>query len=70
MDELPAKKLRPIATRVRVLAQAKIVEAFRAQIGGYGPGPSEADLQSFARAVRFERICVERLSAPIYISED
>ena len=63
------------ATQARELAQNRIVLAFRSQLEGAGPGPSDADVQSFARLALVERalrkelrgvaelIGVERLSA-------
>jgi len=63
------------ATQARELAQNRIVRAFRSQLEGAGPGPSDADVQSFARLALVERalrkqlrsvaelIGVERLSA-------
>ena len=43
------------ATRARELAQNRIVSAFRSQLEGAGPGPSDADVQSFARLALVER---------------
>lgn len=43
------------ATRARELAQERIVLAFRSQLEGVGPGPSDADLQCFARLALVEK---------------
>ncbi len=43
------------ATRARELAQDRIVLAFRAQLEGAGPGPSDADVQCFARLALVEK---------------
>jgi len=43
------------ALAARQLAHDRIVLAFREQLCGNGPGPSEGDLQAFARHVLVEQ---------------
>ncbi|MDM0107579.1 hypothetical protein QTH97_21705 [Variovorax sp. J22R24] len=43
------------ASRAREMAHERIVLAFRNQLQRQGPGPSDADLQSFARLALVER---------------
>lgn len=43
------------ASQARELAQDRIVLAFRSQLEGAGPGPSDADVQCFARLALVER---------------
>lgn len=40
-----------VATTLREAAQASIVRSFRAYVDGDGPGPSDENLQTFARLV-------------------
>lgn len=55
-EELTAlEAARATATRARELAQDRIVRAFRSQLEGAGPGPSDADVQSFARFALVEK---------------
>lgn len=42
------------ATQMRLLAQDRIVHAFRKQLQGQGPGPTDDDLQCFARMALVE----------------
>ncbi|WP_157731201.1 hypothetical protein [Variovorax sp. HW608] len=49
------------ATRARELAQNRIVSAFRSQLEGAGPGPSDAQVQSFARLALVERALQKEL---------
>jgi hypothetical protein len=51
------------ATHVRELAQARIVEAFREFLCGAGQGPTESDLQSFARLALVERALEKHLGS-------
>jgi hypothetical protein len=46
------------ASRLRELAHHRIVDAFRAQLQQAGPGPSDDDLQSFARLAWLEHALV------------
>ncbi|GAA4357714.1 hypothetical protein GCM10023165_51970 [Variovorax defluvii] len=48
------------AVRVRKAVQARIVEAFRRQLEGAGPGPSDEDLLMFARLAVAEQRLVPR----------
>jgi hypothetical protein len=43
-----------MASRLRELAHQRIVDSFRAQLRNGGPGPSDEDLQSFARLAWLE----------------
>jgi hypothetical protein len=56
------------ASHMRELAQDRIVRAFRSQIDGQGAGPSDEDLQSFARLALVEdalrRSCLVRPPKP------
>lgn len=55
-EELTAlEAVRATATRSRELAQDRIVRAFRSQLEGAGSGPSDAEVQSFARFVLVEK---------------
>lgn len=47
------------AMRVRKIVQARIVVAFRRQIAGCGPGPTDEELRMFARLA----VAEQRLSA-------
>lgn len=51
------------ATHMRELAQQRIVVAFRAEVQGMGPGPTDADLQSFARLTLVEESLHKHLGA-------
>jgi hypothetical protein len=51
------------ATDTRGLAHHRIVTEFRKQLQGEGPGPTDADLQSFARLVLVETALLEELGA-------
>lgn len=53
------------ATDTRHLAQERIVVAFRQQLQGEGPGPTDADLQSFARLVLVENALLKELGAAV-----
>ena len=48
------------AMRVRKAVQARIVEAFRRQLVGAGPGPSDEDLLMFARLAITEQRLMRR----------
>ena len=54
-DELVAQ-----ASAARRLAHDRIVFAYREQLCGKGPGPTEGDLQAFARHVLVEQAHVRR----------
>ncbi|MGO4392567.1 hypothetical protein AB4Z46_14565 [Variovorax sp. M-6] len=56
------------ATDTRHLAQERIVAAFRQQLQGEGPGPSDADLQSFARLVLVENALLKELGAAVVLA--
>ena len=49
------------ASGTRALAHERIVCEFRKQLQGEGPGPTEADLQCFARLVLVETALLEEL---------
>jgi hypothetical protein len=48
------------AMRVRKAVQARIVHAFRRQLEGAGPGPSDEDLLMFARLAIAEQRLMRR----------
>lgn len=56
------------ATDTRHLAQERIVAAFRQQLQGEGPGPTDADLQSFARLVLVENALLKELGAAVVLA--
>ncbi|VTU34778.1 hypothetical protein [Variovorax sp. PBL-E5] len=43
------------ATRMREMAQQRIVDTFRRQLDDEGPGPTDDELQSFARLALVEQ---------------
>ena len=49
------------ATRARERAHDRIVIAFRSQLEGAGPGPSDADVQCFARLALVEKALQKEL---------
>ncbi|MBO9514689.1 MAG: hypothetical protein J7549_11280 [Variovorax sp.] len=67
MDASTAEELNTLeaaaatASRARKIAHDKLVRAFRAQLEGVGPGPSEAQLRSFARLAMAERALQKEL---------
>ena len=68
-DEVQAVEAAAVtATRAREIAQERIVVAFRRQLREEGPGPSEAELHSFARlalveeALRKELVCAQAIA--------
>ncbi|SEB12618.1 hypothetical protein [Variovorax sp. YR216] len=61
-EELTAlEAARTTATQARELAQDRIVRAFRSQLEGTGPGPSDADVQCFARLALVEKALQKEL---------
>ena len=61
--ELQAQEVRTAwlaVMRVRKAVQARIVEAFRRQLEGRGPGPSDGDLLLFARLAVSEQRLMHR----------
>lgn len=57
------------STQVREMAQERIVNAFRQFLDGTGTGPTDADLQSFARLALVERALQSHLDRVIASSE-
>jgi len=53
------------ATRARECAQDRIVLAFRSQLEGVGPGPSDADVQCFARLALVEKALQKQLCSVV-----
>ncbi|MDM0014170.1 hypothetical protein QTH87_17160 [Variovorax sp. J22P168] len=56
------------ASGTRLLAHERIVGAFREQLQGAGPGPSEAELESFARLVVVERALMKELGTAVVMA--
>jgi hypothetical protein len=63
LPDTPAQQKRNAwmaAMRVRKAVQARIVHAFRRQLEGAGPGPSDEDLLMFARLAIAEQRLMRR----------
>ena len=48
-DVASGEALATVATRARELAEQRIVAAFRTYLHEHGPGPTDSDLQIFAK---------------------
>jgi hypothetical protein len=49
-------------SRARETVQERIVQAYRNELEGFGPGPSEASLQRFAKLAVAEQQLLRRLT--------
>ena len=58
------------ASRAREFAQQRIVLAFRQQLEDLGPGPTDADIQSFARLALVEKALQKELDCAHVLAEE